>query len=80
MPRKADGRGKVRANIEGVLLALDDCDGCIAMVTLRIEQAIRRAGMHGLLFPALDELRRMGHDVSTARAQALSAVERLMKR
>ena len=77
MPRKADGRGKIRAELEGVLLELDDMDGCIAMVAMRIDQAIRRSGMRELLVPALDELKRMGRSMNCARSQAQSAMDRL---
>lgn len=79
MARKADGRGKVRAELEGVLLALADIEGSVAFVQLRIDQALRRTGLHGLLVPAQDELQRMTADVADAKTQVLSAVERLME-
>ena len=79
MPRKANGRGKVRAELEGVLLALADIEGSVSFVQLRIDQAIRRAGLHGLLVPAQDELQRMTVDVADAKTQIVSAVERLME-
>lgn len=79
MARKADGRGKVRAELEGVLLMLADIEESIPMVALRINQAIRRGGLDGLLVPARGELERVAKDVEEARAQLLSAVGRLME-
>lgn len=79
MPRKADGRGKIRAELEGVLLSLADLSDCVPVVQLRINQAMRRGGMDALLTPALDELTRMVRDVADAQAHTRSAVERLME-
>jgi len=79
MPRKANGRGKVRAELEGVLLSLADIGECVPVVEIRINQAIRRGGLDALLTPVLDDLRRMVVDVADARAQVLSAVDRLME-
>ncbi len=79
MARKADGKGKVRADMEAVLGALADHDECSPRVELRIRQAIRRTGLDALLVPALEDLMRMVKDVADARAQVLSAVDRLME-
>lgn len=79
MPRKAEGRGKIRAELEGVLVTLADLEECVPYVQLRISQAIRRTGMNDLLVPALDELKRVIKDVTDAKTQVLSAVERLME-
>lgn len=79
MPRKADGKGKVRADLEAVLLSLADLGDCVPVVELRITQAIRRGGMDALLVPVLDELKRMTADVCDAQAQVRSAVGRLME-
>ena len=79
MPRKADGRGKVRADLEAVLLSLADVDECAPLIHLRISQAIRRAGLDALLCPALDELVRMVNDVHDAKSQVLTAINRLME-
>ena len=79
MPRKAEGRGKIRAELEGVLITLADLEECVPYVQLRISQAIRRTGMNDLLVPALDELKRVIKDVTDAKTQVLSAVERLME-
>ena len=79
MPRKADGRGKVRADLEAGLLALADHAECSPRVELRLRQAIRRTGLDALLVPALDDLVRMVRDVADAREQVLSAVDRLME-
>ena len=79
MPRKAEGSGKIRAELEGVLVTLADLEECVPYVQLRISQAIRRTGMSDLLVPALDELKRVIKDVTDAKTQVLSAVERLME-
>lgn len=79
MARKANGKGKIRGDMEAALLALADHAECSPRVALRIEQAIRRAGLGSLLAPALEDLVRMVEDVSDARAQVLSAVNRLME-
>lgn len=79
MARKADGRGKVRAELEGVLLVLADIEDSVPMVSLRIHQAIRRGGLDAVLVPALCEIERVVKDVIDARTQVLSAVERLME-
>ena len=79
MARKANGRGKVRAELEGALVALADVDSCIAMVDLRISFAVRRTGLSELLIPAQDELRRMVQDVADARSQVHAAMDRLME-
>ena len=79
MTRKADGKGKVRADLEAVLLALADMDECVPLVELRITQAVRRTGLRDLLVPALDDLKRMVKDVVDARSQVQSALDRLME-
>lgn len=79
MPRKANGRGKIRADLEAVLLMFADHAECSPRVILRIEQAIRRTGLDALLVPAREDLMRMVKDVADARAQVLSAVQRLME-
>ena len=79
MARKADGRGKVRADLEAVLAMLADIDECVPVVELRITQAVRRTGLRDLLVPALDDLKRMVKDVVDARSQVQSAINRLME-
>lgn len=79
MPRKANGRGKVRADLEGVLVTLADIEECVPVVELRINQAVRRTGLDTLLIPALDDLKRMVRDVVDARSQVQSALDRLME-
>ena len=79
MARKADGRGKVRADLEAVLAMLADIDECVPVVELRITQAVRRTGLRDLLVPALDDLKRMVQDVVDARSQVQSAINRLME-
>ena len=79
MARKADGRGKIRAELEGALVTLADIEECVPVVELRINQAVRRTGLDALLVPALDDLARMVKDVADARAQLRSALDRLME-
>lgn len=80
MARKAEGTGKVRAELEGITLALVDIEDAMPFVRQRIEQAIRRSGMNDLLSPALEELERMIKDVKQAKAQVNAAVSKLMER
>lgn len=82
MPRNKGMDGAythIRADLETVLAALADHNECSPRVHLRIRQAIRRAELGPLLEPALEDLERMIHDVADARAQVLSAVDRLLK-
>jgi hypothetical protein len=68
---------KVRAELDGVTLALVDWQEAESFVRLRIEQAIRRAGLGDLLAPALEDLDRMGKSVQEAKSQVSAAVRRL---
>lgn len=68
---------KVRADLDGVTLALVDWQEVEPYVRLRIEQAIRRAGLGELLGPALEDLDRMGAAVAEAMAQVRAARSRL---
>ena len=70
---------KVRSDLEAALGALADHSECSPRVELRIRQAIRRAGLGDLLSPALDDLVRMVKDVDDARAQVMSAVDKLIE-
>ena len=80
MARKVDGSRQIRAELDGVTLALVDVEEVLPLVTLRIEQAIRRAGLVSLLSPALDDLVRVSGSVRDAKAQISAAVVRLMER
>lgn len=51
MARKAEGTGKIRADLEGATLALVDIEEAVPFVCQRIEQAIRRSGLVDLLGP-----------------------------
>lgn len=79
MPRKGVQVRKVRAELDGVTLALVDWQEAERFVRLRIEQAIRRAGLGDLLEPALNDLDRMGRAVREAKAQVNAAVDRLVE-
>lgn len=70
---------KVRAELDGVVLALVDWQEVEPFVRMRIEQAIRRAQLGDLLRPALDDLDRMCKAVIEAKAQVHAATERLME-
>jgi predicted nuclease with TOPRIM domain len=80
MARKAEGAGKIRAELEGATLALVDVEECMPTVVLRIEQAIRRAGLSTLLMPALTDLQRMAASVREAKSQVNAATVKLMER
>jgi hypothetical protein len=69
MARKASGVRKVRAELEGAVLALVDVEEVIPFIRLRIEQALRRADLDDLLVPALDDLVRGMKSVRTAKEQ-----------
>lgn len=76
--RKSDVQPrKVRADLDSVTLALVDWQEVEPYVRLRIEQAIRRAGLGDLLIPALEDLDRMGVAVAEAMAQVRAARSRL---
>jgi len=77
--RKAEGTGKIRAELESLALCVDAVAEAVSMVCLRVEQAIRRAGLDGLLVPALDELGRIDAAVGDMRAAVQSALTRLLE-
>lgn len=79
MARKAEGKGKVRAELEGVLVTLADVNECAPVIVLRIKQGIRRSGLVDLLEPALHDLERITADVDAARVQVQAAMQRLME-
>lgn len=68
---------KVRAELDGALLALAQLLDRIELVLLRVRQAIRRAGLDSLLSPAVEELERMACDVKDAKAHVNEAAVRL---
>jgi hypothetical protein len=78
MARKAEGTGKVRADLEGAMLALVDVEEVLPEITLRIEQAIRRAGLISLLDPALHDLTRIAASIREAKSQVNTATVRLL--
>lgn len=59
MARKAEGTGKIRADLEGATLALVDVAEVEPFIRKRIEQAIRRTGLVKLLGPVLEDLDRV---------------------
>lgn len=79
MPRKGVQVRKVRAELDGVTLALVDWQEAERFVRLRIEQAIRRGDLGDLLKPALEDLDRMGRAVQEAKLQVNAAVGRLVE-
>lgn len=80
MARKADGSGKIRADLDGAVLFLVDVEEAIPFVYLRIEQAVRRAGMDDLLVPALQDLDRVVRSVCKAKDQVNAAAAKLMEK
>lgn len=80
MPRKAEGTGKVRAELEGATLALVDVEEVLPDIVLRIEQAIRRSGLASLLDPALHDLARIDRAVRDAKSQVNTATVRLLEK
>jgi len=80
MARKAEGTGKVRADLEGALLSLVDVEEVLPTVVLRIEQAIRRSGLTSLLDPALQDLARITRSVREAKGQVSTATVRLLEK
>jgi len=78
MARKAEGTGKVRAELEGATLALVDAEEVIPFIRLRIEQALRRGGLNDLLGPALQDLARIASAVREAKDQVNVATVRLL--
>lgn len=80
MPRSKGQTGtvnKVRAELDGALLALAQLLDRIELVLLRVRQAIRRAGLDSLLLPAVEELESMVRDVKDAKAHVNAAAVRL---
>ena len=80
MPRKAEGTGKVRAELEGVVLALVDVEEVLPEIKLRIEQAIRRSGLTSLLDPVLKDMERITKSVCDAKSEIDTAMVMLMEK
>ena len=80
MARKAEGTGKIRATLEGAVLALIDVEEVVPFVRQRIEQAIRRTGMNALLEPALEDVDRIVQATQDAKSLVSTATSELMKR
>lgn len=80
MARKAEGTGKIRADLEGATLSLVDVEEVVPYVRQRIEQAIRRAGLGDLLGPALDDVKRICQAVAEAKSQIGDATVKLMEK
>lgn len=80
MARKAEGTGKIRADLEGATLALVDVEEVVPYVVQQIEQAIRRAGLDDLLAPALDDVQRICQAVKEAKSQIGDATVKLMEK
>ena len=72
MPRVSKGTRKKRNELESAVLALIEVEERLPLVTLRIEQAIRRAGLSALLKPALDDLAEVTRSTREAKEQVAS--------
>lgn len=68
---------KVRADLDGVTLALVDLQEVEPYVRLRIKQAMTRGNLGDLLGPALADLDRMVKAMDEAMAQVRTARSRL---
>ncbi len=80
MARKAEGTGKIRADLEGATLALVDVEEVVPFMRARIEQAIRRSSLDDLLMPALEDVRRICQAVTDAKSQIKDATGKLMEK
>lgn len=80
MARKAKGIGKVRADLECAVLALSDMEELVPLITLRIEQAIKKSELSHLLCPAQTDLMRMSLALSEAKVQINSAISKLLEK
>jgi hypothetical protein len=80
MPRKSEGKRKLRADLESAVLAMVDAEEELPVVVLRIKQAIRRSDMGPLLGPALDGLERVARSVGEAKAQVSAAASQFEER
>lgn len=67
MPRVKQGNRERRSELESAVLELVDVEERLPVVVLRIEQAMRRAGLSSLLQPALDDLRHVVQDTRQAK-------------
>lgn len=76
----AKGVGKIRAELEGVVLDLVDIEEVVPFIRQRIQQAIRRAGLTDLLEPALEDVERICYSVGSAKAQVSAATSKLMEK
>lgn len=77
MARKADGAGKIRADLEEATLALIDVEEVEPFMRKRIEQAIRRTGLVQLLGPVLEDMDRVYASTRSAKAQVNAAMSKL---
>ena len=80
MKHRAKGSGKIRADLESVVLELVDVEEVVPFVRQRIEQAIRRAGLTDLLNPALEDMDRICRAIGNAKAQVGAATSKLMEK
>ena len=79
MARKANGAGKIRADLELAVLDLNDVDEVEPFMRKRIEQAITRTGMEQLLGPVLEDLDRVCASTRSAKAQVNAAMSKLVE-
>lgn len=77
MARKANGAGKIRADLELAVLDLNDVAEAEPFMRKRIEQAIRRTGMVQLLGPVLEDLDRVCASTRSAKVQVNAAMSKL---
>lgn len=80
MPKPIKRDSELRALLEGISVELAVIRIAMPLTRLRVVQARERAGLTGLLSPALDELDDVSQSVSTIGQQVTSALAKLMER
>lgn len=77
MPKKSSGMRIIRADLDGVTLALIDIQEVEPFIRKRVEQAIRRTGMVQLLGPVLEDLDRVCAATDLAKSQVNAAIGKI---
>ena len=80
MARSNEGTRKKRSDLESAMLALVEVENRLPLITLRVEQAIRRAGLYALLEPALDDLAHAASAAHEARVQVAQVASQYEER
>jgi len=70
----------VRAALEGIAIELAIVQDISPITRLRMQQAMQRSGLVGLMSPALDELDDICHAVQEAQFQVNTALAKLIEK